>query len=325
MKRMTAAFLLAAVSLLGRVAAQAEGFPTAPIKVVVPYAAGGTADVVARLVAQKAAADLGQPVLVDNRTGAGGVVGTQLVARAKPDGYTVLQISTTHVIVPSLEKNLPYDWERDFIPVFGVCAVPEVLAVSSKSSIRSLADLVQAAKASPKGIAYSSGGTGTLGHLTSARLVQELKLNATHVPYRGLSEGIQAVLAGQVTFTVVNVPDVLEQARAGNARLLGVTSEQRLPYLPDVPTMTELGFANAVMNADSWTAYMVPAKTPPEVVERLTQAFAHAASDSGVQQRLGKIGVVVKPLAGPELGRYLRAEWARWHRVVEDNHIRIEN
>jgi tripartite-type tricarboxylate transporter receptor subunit TctC len=303
--------------------AQPAAFPSRPVTVIVPFSAGGTADVLARVLAEKVGAELGQPVVVDNKSGGDGIIGAQAAARARPDGYTLLQVSTAHVILPSLRQDIPYDWRRDFVPVFGASGVPQAVVVSGKSNIRSLADLATAARTAPAGINYASVGTGSIIQLTAARLVQALKLKATHVPYRGLSNAVQAVLGEQVQFTVVNMPDVIEQVKAGTLRLLAVTSEQRLPYLPNVPTLAEQGFADATVA--SWSAYVAPASTPPEIVERLHLAYAKAAADPAVRERLGKLGLAFNMMSGPQLGKFMADEAARWRRVIEDNHIKLEN
>lgn len=302
--------------------AQTAGFPSRPITVVVPFAAGGTADVVARVLGEKVAVDLGQPVMVDNRSGGNGIIGAQAVARAKPDGHTLLQISTTHVILPSLQQDMPYDWKKDLVPLYGNTEVPQVITVSGKSTIRSMADLAATAKSLPDGLNYASGGTGTLGHLTSVLVVQNLKVKATHVPFRGLSPAAQAVLGEQAHFATLNVPEVLELARAGSLRLLAVTSEQRLPYLPEVPTLKELGFSEPV--SVSWTANLVPASTPPDVIDRLQKAYAKASADPAVRERLGKMGVQLRTLNGPELGQFMLEQEARWRRVIADHRIKLE-
>lgn len=315
--------LLAAVLLPCGAQAQPSDFPSHAVTVIVPFSAGGTADVLARVLAEKVGAELGRPVIVDNKSGGDGIIGAQAAARAKPDGYTLLQVSTAHVILPSLRQDISYDWRRDFVPVFGASGVPQAVVVSGKSNIHTLADLATAARAMPAGINYASGGTGSISHLTAARLVQALKLRATHIPFRGLSNAVQAVLGEQVQFTVVNMPDVIEQVKAGSLRLLAVTSEQRLPYLPNVPTLAEQGFADATVS--SWSAYVAPANTPPEIVERLRAAYARAAADPAVRERLGKLGLAFKLMTGPELGQFMAEEAARWRRVIDDNHIKLEN
>jgi tripartite-type tricarboxylate transporter receptor subunit TctC len=197
-----------------------------------------------------------------------------------------------------------------------------VITVSAKSNIRSMAELAAAGKALPDGLNYASGGTGTLGHLTSALVVQNMKVKATHVAYRGLSPAAQALLGEQAHFATLNVPEVLELAKAGSLRLLAVTSEQRLSYLPEVPTLKELGFTEPV--SVSWTANLVPANTPPEVVDRLQKAYARASADPAVRERLGKLGVQLRTLSGPELGQFMGEQEARWRRVIQDNRIKLE-
>jgi tripartite-type tricarboxylate transporter receptor subunit TctC len=325
LKKLMFAGLAAAAAILpgGALQAQSGAYPSRPITVIVPFAPGGSADVLARVLGERAGAELGQAVVVDNRSGGDGVIGAQAAARARPDGYTILQLSTAHAILPSLRANMPYDLKRDFVPVFGATGVPQALAVSAKSNIRSLADLAAAAKAMPNGINYASGGTGSISHLTAARVVQSMKAKATHVPYRGLSNAVQAVVGDQVQFTVVNIPDVLELTRSGALRLLAVTSEQRLPYLPNVPTLAELRFPDA--HVVSWSAYVAPVNTPPEVIARLHGAYTKAASDPAVHERLAKIGVTVRTMSGSDLGRFLEEEAVRWRRVIEENDIKLEN
>jgi tripartite-type tricarboxylate transporter receptor subunit TctC len=323
-KAACAALAIAAVLVGGTAArAQSPAYPTRTITLIVPFAAGGTSDVVARVLAERMSADLGQSVIVENRSGGNGIIGAQAAARSRPDGYTVVQVSTTHVILPSLRQDIPYDWKRDLTPVFGVLGVPQTIAVNGKSSIRSMTDLVATANAMPTGINYASGGTGTLGHLTSALVVQALKVRAVHVPYRGLAPAGQAVLGEQAQFATLNIPEVLELAKSGALRLLAVTSEQRLPDLPDVPTLKELGFAEPV--SVSWTANLVPANTPADIVERLHNAFAKAVSEPGTKERLSKMGVVVNAMKGAELGRFMNDEATRWRRVIEENQIKLEN
>jgi tripartite-type tricarboxylate transporter receptor subunit TctC len=300
----------------------ADAFPSAPVKVIVPYGPGGTGDVVARIVAEKAGAELGQPVVIDNRSGGNGIIGLQAAKQSRPDGYTLLLMATGHVILPSLQQ-VPYDWTKDFTPVFGITATPLVFAVRGKSDIHSMADLVKLAKATPKGLNYASGGSGSVSHLAAARLVRELKINGTHVPFRGFSPAVQALMGDQVNFICATVADVIELTKSGDFRLLGVTSEQRHPLLPKVATMKEQGFGD--FYAASWNAYLVPAGTPTEVVDRLNKAFAQAAADPGVQERLAKIGVSVMARNRGDLEKFLKDEAARWRKVIEENAIKVEN
>ena len=324
LKCMVLALVLgASAAFVGGAATQAESnYPRRPITAIVPYAPGGTGDVVARIVGEKAGSGLGEPVVIVNRSGADGIIGAEFAARSKPDGYTLLLMATAHLILPSLRKA-PYNWEHDFSAVWGVTATPLVIAVHSNSEIRSLADLAAKSNATPDGLFYASGGTGTISHLAAVRLLQSLKVNGTHVPYRGFSEAVQALMGDQVQFICATVADVVQLAKGGRFRLLAVTSEQRMSILPDVPTMAELGFAD--IYAASWNAYLVPTKTPSDIIDRLHDAYTSAANDASVHERLGKLGIGTKPMNRVELEKFLRDESARWRVVIEQNNIKIEH
>ncbi|HSV83084.1 MAG TPA: tripartite tricarboxylate transporter substrate binding protein [Ramlibacter sp.] len=300
----------------------ADEFPSAPVKVIVPYGAGGVGDVVARIVGEKVSADLGQPVVIENRAGGNGIIGAQAVKQAKPDGYTLMLMATGHVILPSLQQ-VPYDWAKDFSPVYGVTATPLVFAVRAKSNLHSITDLVNLAKATPKGLNYASGGSGSISHLAAAKLVRDLKINGTHVAFRGFSPAVQALLGDQVHFVCATVADVIELTKSGDFRLLGVTAENRQPLLPQVPTMKEQGFGD--FYAASWNAYLAPAGTPPEALDRLNKAFVKAVAEPGVQERLAKLGVSPVSKNRAELDRFLKDEAVRWRKVIEENGIKGEN
>jgi tripartite-type tricarboxylate transporter receptor subunit TctC len=297
-------------------------FPSRPLKLIVPFPAGGSSDILGRAFAEKIQAELGQAVVVDNRAGGNTVIGTQAAASAKPDGYTILQVTPNAVIVGSLQANLPYDLERDFTPVIGVGAVPLLLAVPAMSNIRSVADLVAVAKTSASGATYASGGIGSLGHLVPARLMRELGATGTHVPYRGVAPAIQDVAAGRVNFMFVSTLEGMQMTKSGMIRVLGVTSERRLRSLPEVPTMAELGFPD--FNPAVWYGFVVPANTPPAVTDRLAKAFAKAADDPAMRERLMALGLSVDVRDSAAFGKYLREETVRWSRVVKDNNIRME-
>lgn len=311
-----------ATALAGAAMAQSAPFPNMPIRVVVPFAPGGTGDVVARILGDRAGAELGQPMIIENRSGANGVVGAQFVARARPDGHTLLRMATAHVILPSLQQ-LPYDWERDLVPVFGVTATPLVFAVRGNSGIRSFEDLAALARARQGGVDYASGGAGSVSHLAAITLVKALNIRATHIPYRGFAGAVEALRGDQVHLICVTVADVIEMTRSGDFRLLGVAAARRQAELPDAPTMAELGFADFV--ASSWNAYLAPAGTPASVVARLFEAFSKASGDPAVQQQFARLSVQTISMSQPDLLRFLREEAARWRRVVEENAIRLEN
>jgi tripartite-type tricarboxylate transporter receptor subunit TctC len=311
--RKIAAVAAGMVFAIGAWAADA-GFPTAPVKLIVPYGAGGTGDVVARIVGEKVAAELGQPIIIDNRSGGSGAIGAQVAARSKPDGYSLLFMATAHVILPSL-KQVPYDWPKEFTPVYGITATPLVFAVNGRSKIQTLGDLLAAAKAAPRGLNYASGGPGSISHLAAARLLHELKVSGTHIPFRGFSPAVQALLSNEVDFICATVADVVAFTKSGDIRILAVSAERRHPLLAEVPTMKELGYAD--FDAASWNAVMAPADTPSDAINRLSQAFASALADHGVQDRLAKLGVISKPMTRPELVSFLKNESTRWQRVAK--------
>jgi tripartite-type tricarboxylate transporter receptor subunit TctC len=320
--RAALALVASAAGWPGIAGAQQQPFPNAPLKVIVPFAAGGLSDVVARIFGEKVGAELGQPVVVENRVGAGGAIGTKAVIAARPDGHTLLSMSAANAILPLLQENV-YDWERELAPVIGIGSVPYAIAVNAKSNIRTIQDLVATAKGMPGGINYASGGTGSPSHLAPARLAKELKVDATHVPYAGLAGAVQALLGNQVQFICATTADVTRLVKSGELRLLAVTSEQRLPELAETPTMAELGFAD--FHLSTWYAFLVPAATPRPVVDRLHAAFAKAASDPPVQERLRGLGLTVTVRNGAELGKFMRDDVARWRRVIQENNIKLAN
>ncbi|MCC7080829.1 MAG: tripartite tricarboxylate transporter substrate binding protein [Burkholderiales bacterium] len=314
--------LVVAVCDNGGALAQSVSYPSRPIRLIVPFSAGGSSDILGRIVAEKLGGELGQTVVVDNRTGGNTVIGTQVAASSRPDGYTVLQVTPNAIIVGSLQDNLPYDLERDFTAVIGIGSVPLLLAVPAKSNIRSIADLTAAAKSMPGGVTYASGGVGSLGHLVPARFARDTKLAAMHVPYRGVAPAIQDVVANRVQFMFVTAPQGVQVAKTGGIRVLAVTSERRLAAMPEVRTMTELGFAD--FTPAVWYGYVVAAKTQKDIVDRLHDAIGKAVNDPAIQARLADLGLTVKIRNGGEFDRFMREEAIRWKRVVEENQIKLK-
>ena len=321
-RAMRAAAIIAATFCgIAAACAQPAAYPTRPIKLIVSFAAGGVGDIVARILAEKLRADLGQPIIVENRAGGSGVIAMQATVRSEPDGYTLLQMSPSSVILPSFQ-SVPYDWERDLIPVAGIGSVPLVIAVHSRSGVRSIADLAAAAKSTRGGLSYGSSGTGSVTHLAAVRLLQELKADATHIPFRGNIGAVQALIADQVQFIFATTADVIEYEKSGDFRLVAVTSEKRVPNLPNVPTMSELKFTD--FNPTIWYSYAVPAKTPIDAVNRLYESFAKAAGAADVQERLGALGLTVSLSNGAEIGSLMRDDAVRWRRVIEQSNIKLE-
>ena len=317
-----AAVLAWGIAFLATAGNAQPAFPSKPITMVIPFAPGGTSDLVARIMAEKVTATLGQPVIVDNRSGADGILGANTVAKATPDGHTLLQISTTHVILPSLRKDIPYDWKKDLVPVFGQMGVPQLLIVNANSKIQDMKDFAALAKSRPGGLNYGSAGTGTLGQLTSQLIYLGIGAPANHIPYRGLSLAMQAVMGDQVDTAALNFPETLSLVKSGKLRALAITSERRAPELPDVPTLKELGFSEPI--ATSWTAILAPAGTPERTIKILHDAYAKAVAEPEVAQRLRQMGVEQQTLSPADLQRFMNAEEARWRNVIAKQGVRRE-
>ena|SRR5438128_183172 len=318
--------LIGALVLLGMtgfagigVGIAAEACSARYIKMIVANPPGGVGDLIARTVAEGASTELKQSVVVENRSGASTVIGTDFVAKSKPDGCTILSLTASGVVVSVLREKLPYDLQRDFVPVVAVGSFPMVLAVPAASKLNSIDDLAKAAK-SADGITYSSGGPGTLAHLSAVRLIKDLGGTGNHVPYRGNPDAIQALLGNQVQLFFPSTAEALPLAKSGKIRLLGVTSEDRFPAFPDVPTMKELGFAD--FNPRLWFAFLAPAQTPTESVSRLHDAFARAVKDPAAQQRLTALGFAVEIKDPAATSALMKSEAARWGKIIKENNIK---
>lgn len=302
--------------------ARAQGtYPTRTMRVVVPYAAGGSSDVVARLVAARLQAALGQAFVVENRAGAGSMLGTEVVARAAPDGYTLLLADTPHGILPALQERMPYDAIADFTPVTLVAATPQILFVHPSVAARTPRAFLEAARAQPERFAYASAGIGTSSHLTAERLQLLTGAKLTHVPYRGAAPALTDLAGGQVQAFFATIASGAQLIRDGQIRALGVLSEERLPALPDVPTFKEDGLDLVV---ESWFGLLAPANVPAGVVERLAPAVRDVVAAPEVAERFRALGITARAEGPEHLGRMLRAETARWAEVVRATGVRLE-
>ena len=312
------ALLIAAGLAFNASASAAEGCAAPYIKMVVPNPAGGVGDIISRAIAEKASAHLGKSIVIENRAGATTTIGTDLVAKAAPDGCTLLSLTTSGVVASILMPKLPYDLQRDFVPIIGIGSFPMVAVVSKGSNIQSFADLEKAAKSS-QGIVYASGGVGTLAHLSAARLVNDWGGTALHVPFKGSADAVQALLGNQVQLFFSSSAEANSLAATGKVRLLAITSEKRLASLPDVPTMNELGYGN--FNPRLWYAFLAPAKTPPDVIARLHDGFAKAVTDKAVQERFAGLGFATDATSTETASTYMKGEAERWGKVIRDNNI----
>ncbi|MCS6922134.1 MAG: tripartite tricarboxylate transporter substrate binding protein [Elioraea sp.] len=306
-----------AIGVAGQAAAQ-EQFPSRPVRLVVPNPAGGSGDLVTRIIGERLAVELGGQVVVENRPGGATTIGTNFVARAEPDGHTLLSMSSVGVVQTVLRQRLPYDLMRDFAPIAGVGSIPLALVVSAASGIRSM-DELRAAARSGNGISYGSGGAGTIGHISAVRLLGEIGGRGTHVPFRGNAEVLQAMAGGHVQLMFASVAEVPPLVAAGHLRAIAVTSTARAAALPAVPTMRELGFAE--IEPTVWYAFLAPARTPPHVIHRLHEAFGRALADPATQEKLRGHGFTAE-LRGPDaLATYVRQEAEVWGNVVRENNL----
>jgi tripartite-type tricarboxylate transporter receptor subunit TctC len=297
-------------------------YPDRIVKIVVPFAPGGGTDVIARTLAQEMARDLGATIVIENKPGAGTIIGTQAVATSEPDGYTLLMGTFSHAVNLSLNARLPYDPHKDFAAVALVARSFNFVVVNPKSAIKSIADLIAAAKADPDKLSYGTYGTGTSAHLAGELFKNMAKVNLTTVPYKGAAPAITDLIGGQIQVMFTTVASASSLIAGGQLRALAVTSAERSPAFPDLPTVAEAGVPGYA--AESWYGLLAPAKTPPEIIDRLNKSAA-AAVQSEAFKRLGVNEGLVMVAQPPEaLDRYLRGEEERWRKVIEDAGIKIE-
>jgi len=288
--------------------ASAQAWPTKPLRAIVPVGAGSSTDIVHRLVLEQVSAQLGQPIVVENRVGAGGTIGSALVAKAAPDGYTILAHGSAHTIAPALYKSLPYDPSRDFVAVVPVGISPSVLVVSPARGWNTVADLVAAAKARPGALNFSSVGLGTATHLSAERFVASAGIRAVHVPFKGGAEAMVEVIAGRIDFFFGPAALVLPQLREGKLRALAVNTAGRSTVLPDVPTLREAGLKDS--EYPIWFGLFLPAKTPSDIVGKLSRETLKALEAPGVRDKLAALGVDPMIMSPAEFAAYVDHEIA---------------
>jgi tripartite-type tricarboxylate transporter receptor subunit TctC len=303
--------LVGAAIIVSGVANAAEPFPTRPIRLVVPYPAGGGTDIVGRVLGQKLHESLGQPVVIDNRGGAGGTLGTAVAAKSAPDGYTLLLVPTSHVINPSIYAKLPYDTEKDFAPITMVASAAILMAVNARVPGVTMQGFIEAAKAKPQTIAnYGSAGAGTVFHLTGELFKQLAGLSLQHVPYRGGAPTVTALLAGEIPLAFETMLALQPHVRAGALRALAVTSPRRSSIMPEIPTTAEAGFPPLV--ADNSYALFAPAGTPAPILARLHDATTAVLALPDVRDRLREQGAEVVGNGPAELAAYVATEIPKW-------------
>jgi tripartite-type tricarboxylate transporter receptor subunit TctC len=300
----------------------AASYPERTLKIVVPFAPGGGTDVVARTLAQEMAKDLGVSVIIENKPGAGTIIGTQAVATSEGDGYTLLMGTFANAVNPSLQPKLPYDHDRDLAAVALIARSFNIVAVNPKSPYRSIADLIAAAKAEPDKLSYGTYGTGTSAHLAGELFKHMAKVNLTTVPYKGAAPAITDLIGGQIQVMFTTVASAAPLVEGGQLRALAVTSAERSPAFPQLPTVSEAGVPG--YDAEAWYGLFAPAKTPPDIIARLNKSAAVAVQSESFRKLSMNEGLIL--VAGPpgELDRYFHEEELRWRKVIEDAGIKAE-
>ena len=319
--------LLAALTVLGMLAGMSPtpalaAFPDKPVKIVVPFAPGGGTDLIARTMGIAMGQELGQPVIIDNKPGAGTIIGTDAVAKSPADGYTLVMATVAHVVNPSLQAKLPYSYEKAFAPVMLVGVSPNVLVVRAESPLKSVKNLIDAAKANPGKLSFASQGAGTSAHLAGELFKNLTKTDITHIPYRGGGPAITDLLGGTVDVMFATAAAVGSFVEGGKLRALAVTTATRSPSpaLAKVPTIAESGVPGYV--ADSWYGLYAPAGTPADVINRLNAAAKKAVQTDAFRKRVESEGLVIDGGSPQDFDKYAKGEEARWRKVVKENNIK---
>ena len=309
-RKISAAVVLAAAAAF----AHAQSYPTKPIRLILPFPAGAPSDLVGRTIGAKMGEQMGQQLVPDNRTGAGGTLGLSMVAKAPPDGYTVMVSSPTIALSPLLYSNLSYDVVRDFTPVARLASIENVMLVHPSVPVRTLKEFIALARSRPGKLNYGSGGPGTTNHLANELLRSLEKIDMVHVPYKGATLATTALMGGEVDEVIVSVASVLPLIKAGRVRAIAVLSEKRVATLPNVPTSSEAGFPNFKMSI--WYGMFAPANTPREIVARLHREAARAYDDPALMKHMASAGM--DPWLGTpeEMGALLKSEMARYAKII---------
>ncbi|MEO6842441.1 MAG: tripartite tricarboxylate transporter substrate binding protein [Bradyrhizobium sp.] len=316
------AALLAAALVLASWAAHAQTYPSRQITLIIPFAVGGSNDIVGRVIARKLAEVWGQPVVVENRSGAGGMIGSSAVAAAPPDGYTLLLVSSTFTINPAIKKSMPFDTIKDFTPVAFIARSPLLLTASNKLPVKSATELLALARSKPNQISYASAGPGSINQISAELIALSAGVKLLHVPYRGGAPALNDLLGGQVDIYVSSLPQVLQLAQSGQARALAVTSNKRTALLPDVPTLDESGIAG--FDLWSWWGIVGPAGMPADVVNALNAEIGKMLTSPDLSTILSNEGAEAETMTPGQFGDLMRLETERWIKVAREAHISID-
>jgi tripartite-type tricarboxylate transporter receptor subunit TctC len=312
---------LLAIAIACPVLAHAQSYPTRPVRLIVPFAPGGTSDLVGRLVGAKIGEGVGQTVVVDNRAGAGATIGTHLAASAPADGYTILVAHIGLAINETLYAKLPYDAVKNFTPIARIGSTPNAVVVKNALPVKTMQDFVALAKKEPGKLDYGSGGVGSTGHLSVALLEHVAGIKFNHVPFKGGGPSVTATAAGQVHFAIPALPTAAPHVKAGRIRLVAVTSAKRTPSMPDVPTVAESGVPEYTF--DSWFAIFAPAGTPAPIIARLNEVIVKALGTPELGEQLTRAGLDPEPSTPEEMARILRADVAKWAKIIKSAGIPV--
>lgn len=303
--------------------AAAQQYPSKPVRVIVPFGPGTTTDILARLLGQKLAEAWGQPVVIDNRAGATGIIGTEIGARAMPDGYTLTMApGATLGINPALYSKLPYDAINDFAPITNLGVVPQTLVTDPSFAARSVGELVEIAKAKAGQLNYASLGTGATGHLTMEMFRSRAGFQATNIPFKGSADAYAQVIGGQIPFMFDALPAVLPHIKSGKLRVLAVSTAERSPFLPEAPTIAESGYPG--FEAVAWVGIVAPAKTPARVLDKLHAEIVRILNTPETKERLNALGFTPVGDSREAFGRFIKAEIAKWTRAAKDAGVKID-
>lgn len=322
LKQCLRAGALAGVAALMALSAQAQEYPTRAIRFVAPIPAGGSTEVLARDVAQKLSERWGQPVVVENRPGGAGSIGSALVATAPADGYTILLVNSSHSINPHVYKNLPFDAMKDFAPVTIMTDLPMGVFVNSKVPAKNLAELIALVKANPEKYSFASSGNGGAGHLTGQMFQQQTGVKLVHIPYRGSALAVNDVVAGQVPILFADAPVAAPHVRSGALRGLGITSATRVASMPDVPTFQEAGVAG--MDLSVWIGVLAPANTPPAILRKLSDTIASILKEPAMAERVRGRGFNIVANTPEEFAAIMRKDYDRFGKVVRETGVKVE-
>ena len=320
--RRAAGAALLSVAAAPKVWAQAA-YPSKPIRIVVPTGAGGITDIVARIVGQRLSERVGQPVVIDNRAGASGIIGTEVVARATPDGYTLLMVYPSHPVNPMLKKSLPYDTVADFTGVTTLTTVSLVLLVPPGLPVKNVAELIAYAKANPGKISFGSSGVGAAAHLTSELMKQVAGIQMEHVPYKGTAPALADLSAGNIQMLIDAPIGVMTHVRAGKIRGLAMFAKERVPGADEVPTIVEAG--GPPIESSSWSMFLAPAGTPREIVERLSGEVAKALKEPDLRKRFAELAVIPGGTTPVGTGKFLADEVEKWRRVITTAGVKVDS